>query len=74
VDSSLDVAQLELQLLQSGALPRIQRLAQLHLYPKVLDGEGHGAGTRQEATDHAHLPMRLALQFLGADVQKRVYL
>lgn len=74
MDSRLDVAQLELQVLQSGAFPRIQRLAQFNLNPEVLHGEGHGAGARQEAADHAHFPVRLAFQFLSANIQKRVHL
>lgn len=74
MDSRLDVAQLELQLFQGGAFPRVQRLAQLHLDPEVLHGEGHGAGARQEAADYAHFPVRLAFQFLSTDVQKHVYL
>lgn len=69
MDSHLDIAQFELELFQAGTFPRVQRLAQLHLDPEVLHGEGHGAGARQEAADYAHFPVRLALQFLSTDVQ-----
>ena len=72
--AGLYVAELEVELLQGGALARVERLADVQLDPEVLDGEGDGAGPRQHTSDHAHLPVRAALDLLRAHVQHCVHL
>lgn len=74
VDSGLYVAQLEVQLLEGSASTRIERLAEVELQPKVLDGKGESAGSREQAANDAHFPVCAALDLLRAHIHHRVHL
>lgn len=74
MDSGLDVAQLEIKLLEVRPFPGVQGLAQFHLDPEVLYGEGHCSGPRKEPADKAHFPLGFSFNLLSPNVDRCIYL